>query len=105
MLVRVPIVINFVLLLLLIGHGSSRKLYLVSNRAGVADLTVHALQIWVVGATVFATAMFVWRRFKRSHAEAQQPPKDARLDGMLLLTWWVVLILACLYAFNMGMGG
>jgi len=105
MLVRVPIIINFVLLLLLIGPGSSHKLYLALKKGGFADLIVHALQIWVTGATFFATAIFVWRRFKKSDLQAQQPAKGATLDGVLLLGWWIVLILVCLYAFNLDMGG
>jgi len=105
MLVRVPIIINFVLLLLLIGPGGSNKLYLALKRDGVADLIVHALQIWIVGATFFATAIFVWRLFKKSDVEPQQPAKGTTFDGVLLLGWWIVLILFCLYAFNLGMGG
>jgi hypothetical protein len=105
MLVRVPIIINFVLLLLLIGPGSSHRLYLASKRAGVANLIGPAIQIWVVVATLFATAIFIWMRFKKSDEEPQQSAKGATFDGVLLLGWWIVLIFLCLYAFSLGMGG
>ena len=105
MLFRVPIIINFVLLVLLIGPGNSRKLYQALGGAGLANLIILAIQLWVVGATLFATALFVWRQFKKSNPETKQPAKGTKQDGVLLLTWWIVLILACLYAFNMGMGG
>jgi hypothetical protein len=104
-LIRVPLTINFILLLALIGPGSSHKLDLALRRAGLANAITLALQAWFVGSTVFATAFFIRRLVKKSDAVPGEPPRSATFDSVLLLVWWIAVILACLYAFMMGMGG
>jgi len=42
---------------------------------------------------------------RKSHVVVGEPRKKATLDGVLLLVWWIVVILVCLYAFSLGMGG
>jgi len=61
--------------------------------------------VWFIGATLFATVVYFWRRLRKSDVIAGEPPRKGRLDGALLLAWWIVLIVACLYAFMMGMAG
>jgi hypothetical protein len=57
LLVRVPLLINFVLLLALLSPlGSSRKLYKAERAAGIAASITLTLQVWVIGTTLFATA-------------------------------------------------
>lgn len=105
-LVRVLIAMNFVLFLLLIGPaGRNRELYKAIREAGFAPLITTALPLWVAGTTLFVTALFFWRVIKKSDGVRGQTSKNGTLDGVLLLVWWIVLIVACLYAFMMGMGG
>ena len=98
-LIRILMIVNFGLFALLIGPlGRSRALYKAGKESGLAVPIITAFQVWIVGATLFATALFLWRKAKKSEA-------GSRLDGTLLLAWCVVLVFACLYAFNIGMGG
>jgi hypothetical protein len=103
--VRVIVIINFVLMLALIGPGSSHKLDLALRRAGLANLITLSLQVWVVGSTILATALFVRALVKGPDTFAGKPQRPAPLDLVLLLAWWIVMILLCLFAFMMGMGG
>jgi len=64
-----------------------------------------ALQLWFVGATFLATAVFVWGRFKQSDGETQEATKSKKLDAAVLLGWWIALVATCLYAYMIGMGG
>jgi hypothetical protein len=103
---RVLIIINYLLFFLLISPvGRNREFYKGIRAAGLAPLVTTTLPLWVIGTTLFVTALFLWRMVKRSNAVAGRVPRNATLDGVLLLVWWIVLILACLYAFMMGMGG
>ena len=104
-MIRIPIAINFVLLLVLISPvGRSRELYTTMRNAGFAPL-ITMLDYWIVGTTLIATVLFFWRRMRKSHVVVGEPRKKATLDGVLLLVWWIVVILVCLYAFSLGMGG
>lgn len=97
-LIRILIVSDFALFALLISPlGTSRALYKAMRTSGWAGPITTAEQVWVVGTTLLATVLFFWRKFKSD--------KVTRVDGVLLLAWWIVLTLACMYAFMMGMGG
>jgi hypothetical protein len=98
--VRVLLIINFLLLLALIGPGNSHRLYLAERRLGLAHIIVQSLQFWFVAATVLVTVLFV--RMLVSKSEAQRPTK---LDWALFLGWWFVVAILCLFAFMAGMGG
>jgi hypothetical protein len=104
-LIRIPLTINFVLLLALIGPGRSHALYIALKKAGVAAPITLALQVWVVGSTVVVTGIFLWRLLRRSDIPVQKPVIPTMLDWTLFLAWWIVLIAVCLFAFMMGMGG
>lgn len=106
LMVRVPLLINFVILLALISPlGTSRKLYKAEREAGIAAPITLALQVWVVESTLFATTVFVWGRLKKSDTISGNRWKPTKLDGGLLLVWWILIVLSCLFAFMMGMGG
>ena len=98
------LVINFVLLLALIGPGNSRELYLAERRMGLAHFITHSVQLWFVGSTVVVTALFIRMLVLRSKvAQAEQSP--TKLDWVLFLSWWFVLAVCCMFAFMIGMGG
>jgi hypothetical protein len=105
MLIRVLVLINFVLMLVLIGPGRSHNLDLALRRAGIASALTLALQIWFVGATLLATALFVWGLLRKSDVTEAKTLRPKRLDWILVLTWWATVVILCLYAFMIGMGG
>src|SRR5260370_40615196 len=77
-LIGVQIIINFVLLLMLISPVErNRNLYKAVRGTGLAALITTAPQVWVVGATLFATTLFLWRRIRKSDAIIGQPPRKA----------------------------
>lgn len=104
-IVRILITINFVLLLLLISPiGRSRDLYRHMRGAGFGFLATTGLPLWFALTTLIATALHFWRKVKQEDGVKQPLPKRT-LDGVLLLAWWIALLVTCLYAFMMGMGG
>lgn len=98
--VRVLIIINFFLLLALIGPGSSRQLYLAAKRVGIAHFITYFLQVWFIGSTILATILFI--RMLVSKSRILKPTK---LDWGLFLGWWSIAACVCAFAFMMGMGG
>jgi uncharacterized membrane-anchored protein len=103
--IKVIVLINFGLMILLVGPGSSHRLDLALRRAGVANLITIFLQTWVVGSTILMTLWFVWRLVSKAKGVEDKQRRPATSDWILLLAWWAVLVLLCLYAFMMGMGG
>jgi hypothetical protein len=105
-LTRITLIINFFLLLALIGPlGRSRSLYIAERRAGIAAPITLALQVWFVGSTLFVSGLFLWRLLRRSDTAVHKRLRPTMLDWTLFLAWWIVLIAACLFAFVTGMGG
>ena len=99
-LLRLTLATNFILLVGLVGPGSSHDLDLKLRRLGVENIIVRIVQFWFVGATVVATVLFI--RLLRGSISSQRPTK---LDLALLLIWWFVATIVCLFAFMVGMGG
>jgi hypothetical protein len=104
-LIRAGLIINLVLILLLIGPGRSHELDLALRRVGLQNFINLFLQVWFVGSTLLTTMFFLWTLVKKPTAIMEKLPRPAPLDWALFLSWWVVLILVCLYAFMLGMGG
>ena len=105
-LIRAPLLANFVLLFLLVGSiGQSHQLYEAMRKSGLAIWLASALQAWLAGTTIVPTAVFFWMRAKKADPAMEQPSRRIALDGALLLAWWVILVLVGLYAFSIGMGG
>lgn len=102
-LARVLLIVNFVLLLLLIGHGSNYKLYLAEQRLGIADIIFHSLQFWFIASTLLAVVLFVWTLISRSEGNRTQRP--TKLDWALLVSWISVIAIMCLWALVIGTGG
>lgn len=99
-LLRVLLIINFVVLVALIGPGSSHQLYLAGKRIGIAHLITYSLQGWFIGSTVIATVLFIRKLVSKSGIL-----KPTKLDWGLFLGWWSIVACLCAFAFMMGMGG
>lgn len=104
-LIRIALIVNFFVLLALIGPGMSHELDLALRRAGVEDLIGRSLQVWIVGSTMFTTALFasILRKKKRTPPGALAP--KLKFEGALLLAWWIALVGLLAYGFMLGMGG
>ncbi len=71
-LIRILIPINFVLFLVLISPvGRSRQLYKGIREAGFGPLAATALPLWFAGTTLIVTALYFWRRIKKSDVVAE----------------------------------
>src|SRR5580700_8241576 len=107
--IRLILSINFLLFGLLIvppAHRWADRRLLPLRAAGLEELVAWSVQLWLVGSTVLATALFgrmVWG--KKGEASAGAGTLPLRVEGILLLTWWIVVICACAYGFALGMGG
>lgn len=98
-IVRLVTTINLCIFVLYVIPATNRLVdrgFGMLERVNADDLVGRSLQIWLVGSTLVATALFVrmvWRKVP-----------SAVLDGMLLLTWWAVALGSCAYAYMMGLG-
>jgi hypothetical protein len=99
---RTLLIINFTLLVILVGPGNSRKLYLAEKRLGVADMIVHSLQFWFVVSTLFVTVLFAGLVISKSETLRSQRP--TKLDWALFLCWFVLATIVISLAFMTGMG-
>jgi hypothetical protein len=105
-LIRFLLIMNFVLFLILLGPGRSHDIDLALRRAGVEDLIVRLLQIWIIGSTAVASVLFTivaWRRRKTPELKAASPRITP--EGVLLLAWWMTVFGSLAYGFMLGLGG
>jgi hypothetical protein len=61
------------------------------------------MQVWIVASTIIATALFIRMVWKNHRATV--PITSVRFEGILLLTWWFLLVGLCAYGFMLGMAG
>ena len=95
-LTRVLIASNFALFLLLLSPiGRSRDLYKAVHDAGFTVLFA-AIPLWFGGTTLLVTTLFFWRAIRKSDEVSAEALRNKRLDSVLLVAWWIVLILACM---------
>src|SRR5271170_658287 len=90
-LMRFLLLVNFALLLVFLGPGRSGAVGLALRRTGFGDLIILCCQIWFIGSTLVATALFMivgWR--KRNTPEGSSPRMI--LEGTLLLAWWATVL-------------
>ena len=103
-LVRIPIIINFVILLLLISPvGTSHEFYKANRESDWLQAVLTSIQVWVVTSTIIATLLFAFMLWKTYRAGLLV--RSVRFEGILLLAWWLTILAACAFAFMMGMGG
>ena len=82
------------------------RMFLAARAIHLEELVGRSLQIWTLGSTALATALFswmVWQKRKAMSAGISSP--ELGFEGILLLAWWLVLLGLCAYAFALGMGG
>jgi hypothetical protein len=104
-LVRIILIANFLILLALAGPGRSRELDLALRRAGIEDLIGRSMQVWIVGSTMFSTSLFAWILSKKKKVPPGAPTARIKVEGLLLVLWWLALIGLMAYGFMLGMGG
>ena len=104
-IVRVLVMINFGVLLLLLGPGRSHRLDLLLRREGLENLIGRSFQVWTVSSTFIATALFAFMLRKKMRLAASEGSPRIRLEGFLLLGWWLTVAGFLAYGFMLGMGG
>jgi len=67
------------------------------------DVVGRSLQVWLVASTIIATELFGLVGWKSRRATL--PAGSLKLEGILLLSWWIIVVGACVYGFALGMGG
>jgi hypothetical protein len=77
--------------------------FLMLRSVNLEDAVGRSMQVWIVGSTLIATVLFAMILWK--NRQSALPIGTSRREGILLLTWWVVLLGACAYGFMIGMGG
>jgi hypothetical protein len=67
------------------------------------DAVGRSLQAWLVASTVIVTALFcliAWKSRRATHSV-----RSLKLEGILLLSWWIIVFGACAYGFLLGLAG
>lgn len=107
--IRVMMLLNFVFFVLFVipvTHRLMDKGFVVLRAIHLEDPVGWSLQVWLIGSTVVATALFAWMLWKKRRAVSSGiSTSPIMFEGVLLLVWWVVLVGACGYGFMLGMGG
>lgn len=67
------------------------------------DVVGRSLQVWLVASTIASTALFGLIGWKNRRATL--PATSLKFEGILLLSWWIIVMGACVYGFALGMGG
>jgi hypothetical protein len=81
-------------------------MFLAARAIHLEELVGRSLQIWILGSTALATALFswmVWQKRKAMSARISSP--ELSFEGILLLAWWLALSGLCVYGYALGMGG
>jgi hypothetical protein len=81
-----------------IDHG-----FLALRSINLEDVVGQSLQMWLVGSTITATALFGFIGWKTRAID--MPAGSHKFEAILLLSWWIIVIGTCIYAFALGMGG
>ena len=104
-LVRILLLINFAVLLALLGPGRSHELDVALRRMELENLIGRFIQVWLVGSTLLASALFVVIVWTRRKTEPAGTLPQIKFEAVLLLAWSVILLGLMAYGFMFGMGG
>ena len=93
----------FALFVIPTTHHWVDRAFFALRSINMEDVVGRSLQGWLVASTVIATALFGLIAWK--NGRATMPVRSFKLEGILLLGWWIVVLGACAYGFMVGMGG
>jgi hypothetical protein len=99
-LTKVLMIVNFVLLILLIGLASSHSLYLTEKRLGIGDTIDISISIWLIASTLLSVILFIWILVSKSRGGRKEGP--TAFDWALFLGWFFAIGVICLFAFLTG---
>jgi hypothetical protein len=108
-IIRLVTLVNFsifVLLVIPVAHRWVDRGFLALRAINLEDPVGWSLQIWLVVSTLVITTLFgqmVWKNRRATSAGLAVSP--LKYEGMLVLTWWLVVLGACAYGYMLGMGG
>ena len=104
--VRAILYANFFLFALFVMPATNHWLnqgFVALRSINMEDVAGRSLQVWLVASTIVATALFGLIGWKSRRA--LMPATSLKFDGILLISWWIIVIGACIYGFALGMGG
>jgi hypothetical protein len=99
------LIVNFAVMAAIVGPGRSHHLYLALRKSGWDDFIIPSLQIWIVGSTLAATALFVAVVRRRAKLDPSYTCPRLNFEATLLAAWWCTLFGLMAYAFMQGIGG
>jgi hypothetical protein len=84
-----------------INHG-----FVALRAIGLEALVGRSLELWLVGSTLFITALLGWLFWQEDKARAARRRSESlQFEGILVAMWWLIVLGACVYGFALGMGG
>lgn len=106
---RFILLVNFSLFILFIfpltNHLVDRGLGALKP-LGLEDLVGKSLQVWLVGSTLAATALFLWMAWKQRSPQSDGPIFNrVRTEAMMLIAWLAIVAGVILYGLGLGGGG
>jgi hypothetical protein len=93
----------FALFVIPLTHHWVDQGFLALRSINMQDVVGRSLQVWLVASTMIATALFGLVGWKNRRATL--PAGSLKFEGILLLSWWIIVVGACVYGFALGMGG
>lgn len=104
-LIKVIVILNFLILVAALGPGRSHQFDLVLRRAAIEDLIGYSMMVWILGSTIFVSALFALMLWKKTRMPSGAVTVKLKLEGFLVLLWWVTILGFMAYGFMLGMGG
>jgi len=93
----------FVLFVIPATHHWVDRGFFALRSINVEDVVGLSLQTWLVASTIVATLLFGLIALK--NRTSGKPVRSLKPEGILLLSWWIIVVGACAYGFMLGMGG
>jgi hypothetical protein len=104
--IRIPILVNFLLLVALVGPLKSSRLYGTLKSLSLDDALTWIIQGWFIGSTIITSALYArsLKRKLRCGTETSTTDIGLVIDGAMLFAWWVTLLVIIAWALMLGMG-
>lgn len=84
-------------------HHWVDRVFFTLRSTNMEDLVGRSLQAWLLGSTIVATGLFGLIAWK--NRRATRSARSLKLEGILLFSWWIIVVGACAYGLILGMGG